>query len=372
MYEDPSLSNYYPEHRGGIEFVAFNLVTRWRKNHRVRWMACDVQNRPHQAAPDDIPLPAINFTEERLGFPYPIPSPSSFQKIFEQVRWAELVHLHDCLYLANAVAFLAARLYRKPIVVTQHIGLVPYPQKYKTALQRLAYDTLGKVILESAQQLIFISPKTKEWFEQRFRFRKPPLLIPNGVDTTIFYPGDATERQRVRASLNIPENQRVLLFVGRFTAKKGIEKIRPLAEKHPEWVWICLGDGEIRPENWGLPNVRVIPSVQQSELRMYYIAADLFFLPSVGEGFPLAAQEALSCGLPAALDHSTADVFPDAPLLRFDVQHSKSIVSAIENYFENPAGQTRLKRASSEYARRWNWERTALEYEDVFAKVVAM
>lgn len=365
-----SLSNYYPEHRGGIEFVAFNLVTRWRKNHCVRWIACDVQDRPHRAAPDDVPLPAINFTEERLEFPYPIPFPSSFQKIFEQVRWAELVHLHDCLYLANTMAFLAARLYQKPVVVTQHIGLVPYPQKYKTALQRLAYDTLGRLILESAQQLIFISPKTKEWFEQRFRFQKPPLVIPNGVDTTIFYPAEATERRLARASLHIPENQPVLLFVGRFTAKKGIEKIHPLAEKHPEWIWMCLGDGEIRPESWGLPNVRVVSSVPQAALRTYYIAADLFFLPSVGEGFPLAAQEALSCGLPAALDHSTADAFADAPLLRFDVQQLESITSTLENYFGHPAAQTHLKRASSEYAQRWNWDRTALEYEDVFAKVI--
>ncbi|MCS6994539.1 MAG: glycosyltransferase family 4 protein [Anaerolineales bacterium] len=365
-----SLSNYFPEHHGGIEFVALNLVTRWRKNNQVRWMACDVHDRPHQAMPDDVPLAAINFTEERLGFPYPIPLPVEIWRIFEQVRWAEVVHLHDCLYMANAIAALAARFYQKPLVVTQHIGLVPYSQNYKNHLQNLAYHTLGKSILQAAQQVVFISQKTKEWFEQRFPFSKPPLVIPNGVDSTLFYPADTTERETTRQSLDLRHNQNVLLFVGRFTHKKGIEKIQPLAEKYPDWLWICVGDGEIRPERWGLPNVRVVPALPQSDLRTYYIAADLFFLPSVGEGFPLAAQEALSCGLPAALDHATASAFPDAPVLRFDASHLHNIAFELERYFNNPLVSAHLKRASTEYAQRWNWDITALRYEEIFSSHV--
>src|SRR5262245_21408299 len=93
-----TLSNYFPNHPGGIEFVDLNLVSRWRKKHEVRWAACDVTSSPYDKSADNIPLPAHNFTEARLGFPYPIPSLNSIPTIVKQVKWSEIVHLHDCLY----------------------------------------------------------------------------------------------------------------------------------------------------------------------------------------------------------------------------------------------------------------------------------
>ncbi|PWH12587.1 MAG: hypothetical protein DDG60_12420 [Anaerolineae bacterium] len=171
---------------------------------------------------------------------------------------------------------------------------------------------------------------------------------------------------QIRRACGLSCDEKTLLFVGRFTHKKGLQKLESLARQHPTWTWLCIGDGEIRPEDWRLPNVRVLPSLPQAELRQYYIAADIFVLPSVGEGFPLAAQEALSCGLPVALDRSTARAFADAPIVQFDAENVENISTKLEDVLSDSAQIQSLRAQSVEYAKRWNWDETALRYETIF------
>jgi glycosyltransferase involved in cell wall biosynthesis len=366
-----TISNYYPSHPGGIEIVAQNLVTRWRERHQVRWAACDVKDRPHAAAPDDLPLPALNFTEERLGFPYPIPVRDSLVRIFEQVRQCDVVHIHDCLYLASVIAFVASRRYRKPLLVTQHIGAVPYAQAYKNLMQRVAYASLGRLVLQGAEQVVFISERVRQWFESRIRFRRAPLLIPNGVDTRLFHPPTPEERTNLRAKLGLPQNEMTLLFVGRFTQKKGLHLIRELARARPAWTWIMIGQGEIEPREWKLPNLRVVPPLPQSDVRSYYAAADALILPSVGEGLPLTVQESLACGLPVAASHETAFHLRPSPLIELDTASLPAMLQALDALTTASERLDALRKASSEFARQWDWEGVAQKYENLLIELAA-
>ena len=366
-----TISNYYPEHAGGIEFVALNLVRQWRERHTVRWMACDVGARPHVSAADDIPLPAINFTEERLGFPYPFPFPSAFSQIFKQVRWCDLVHIHDCLYSSNVFAFLAARWHKKPLVVTQHVGPVPYTRYYKNLLQQIAYGTLGKLILRNASRVVFINQRVKDWFETQNHFQRSGRLVPNGVDHKLFHPAGGDERRQFRAKLGFPDGQVVVLFVGRFTEKKGLHLLQQVAETHPDLLFQLVGIGESHPEDWALPNIRVLPPQSQMLLREFYVAADVFFLPSVGEGFPLAVQEALSCGLPAAVSEEISAFLPGAPLIPLEVSDISAVTRSLDGLLTNPDHLSNLAKESVEYARRWDWGAVAADYEHIFEQILS-
>lgn len=363
------ISNYFPEHTGGIEFVALNLVTRWRKRHSVRWMACNVKDRPHTVEPDDIPLPSLNFAEARLGFPYPIPIGDSFLRIVREVRNADVIHIHDCLYLANIVAFFASRWYNKPLLVTQHVGLVPYLEAYKNILQRAAYASLGKLVLERAEQVIFISERVKAWFETQINFRHPPLFIPNGIDTRLFYPATSEERKIFRENLGILPIETVLLFVGRFTPKKGLHYIYELARARPAWKWLLIGSGEIDPHRWQLPNLHIIPPMSQANLRQYYVAADLLILPSVGEGVPLAIQESLACGLPAAVSSQTASYLPNSPLISLDLTSFSSMLQTLEVFFASGEQIDTWRIASVNFSRQWNWDTVSNQYELILEKL---
>lgn len=228
-------ANYYPEKVGGIEIVAHNLVSRFRKSgHDVRWVAADVHDRRRVRREGDHPIKAWNFTEKRLGFPYPLPHPAALNATRKHVNWADVIHIHDSLYLHNQYIFWQARRLRKPVILTQH---------------------------------------------------------------------NRGEIQRTRDSP-------LLLFVGRFTQKKGLALIREVAAARPEWAWTLVGTpGEIDPAAWGLDNVNVLPPCAQSELRKLYRSANLLALPSVGEGFPLVIA-GMGCGTPVLIGPETAAALP--------------------------------------------------------------
>jgi len=365
------LSNYYPEHPGGIEIVAWNLVKRWRQHHKVRWMACDAREHPHVCAEDDIPISANNFTEEHLGFPYPIPLGKSIFQIFKQAKWCDAVHIHDCLYLANIFAVIASRLYNKPLLITQHVALVPYHEAYKNVLQRLAYDTLGKFVLKHAETVIFISERVKDWFAARVECGQNAILIPNGIDRHLFYPPVSEERQTFRANLGFSPSDSVCLYVGRFIQKKGIHLINKIARSRLNLRWVMIGKGEINPRDWNLPNVQVLPPQPQAALRAYYGAADLFVLPSAGEGFPLVVQEALSCGLPTAVSQEIADYLPDAPLVKLNTTALPTIYETLDKLFAQPKHLWDLRNAAVEYSKRWDWDNVVRQYEELLIKLTS-
>lgn len=365
-----TISNYYPSHPGGIEFVALNLVKHWRTHHQVRWMACDVKNYAYTAETDDVPLPALNFAEERLGFPYPVPTGKWFSQVMEQVKWCDVLHIHDSLYLANIFAFLASRWYHKRLLVTQHVALVPYSHHFKNALQKLAYHTLGRFVLEHAEKVVFISERIKNWFETRMHFRHETAVIRNGVDTALFYPATLEEREKARVRLGFSPSEIICLFVGRFTQKKGLHLVHEIARARPQYKWLLIGRDELDPRAWGLDNVTVMSPMAQAALRQYYIAADLFLLPSVGEGFPLAVQEALACGLPTVVSKELADDMPDAPLLQMDVSPLAQVLQILDNLFACDHQLLELRHASAEYAKRWNWENVAHRYEALLTELV--
>ncbi len=365
------LNNYYPEHFGGIEFVAHNLVKQYRKKNPTRWIACDVAQSPHKKSSGDIPLQAINFTETRMGFPYPIPVGNSIRNIFNQVRWCDVLHIHDCLYPANLIAFIASRLYKKPVLLTQHIAPIPYNEAYKNILQAIAYKTIGKFMLENSEKVVFISERVRTWFQPQIQFKQKPELIINGVDHALFFPASSDERKKAQNILHLPQEAVILLFVGRFTQKKGLDIIKKIAQNRPQYYWCMIGrSGEYDPVEWGLPNVKVLPPQDQTDLRNFYISSDLLILPAIGEGFPLVIQEALSCGTPAAVSSEIFSHLPDAPLTKLDDGNILNTLNILDNLLTDKENLIFLKEKALHYAKDWDWSAVTQKYENLLNELI--
>lgn len=310
------LSHYFDEHRGGIEIVVARLAGELAKlDWEIVWLAAGEAGGQENGVRRE-PLSATNFIERVLKIPYPLLFPSALRRIFGVVRSCDAVMAHDAIYVSSIAGFVAARLYGKPFVVVQHIGLVPYRNPLMRGMMQAANRLLVEPILHRADQVAFISSVTQAYFAH-LAWKKPSLLIFNGVDAEIFQaPRDADDIAHARRSLDLPAGRKVALFVGRFVEKKGLPILAALARMRPDILFAFAGWGTLDPNSWGLPNVRVFASLSGASLAQLYRAADILLLPSVGEGFPLVAQEALACGLPVlcGLDTATADA-AGAPFL---------------------------------------------------------
>lgn len=361
------VSNYYPEHVGGIETVASSLAFGYRKRgHEVRWVAGDIGRALHASSADDTPVRVWNGIE-RLGFPYPLPSPAAIRRINKHVEWAEVVHMHDCLYAVNIATFRASRKQKRPVLLTQHVAKVPYRNPMIRGLQSAAYATIGRSVLSSAEQVVFVSEQVRRWFEPRVHFRRAPLLIENGIDADLYQPASDQERGAMRARLGANGSRPFLLFVGRFVEKKGVRLLRPLIESTQYCDWLLIGrSGDVDPATWSLPNMRLMEPMHPAQLRDYYGAADLLVLPSSGEGFPVVAQEAMACGTPALLSEFTASGLPGIRGVVFTSRLTVEELSAsVKRAVDEVAGDVGLRaRVASVAHERWRTDTMVGRYEE--------
>ena len=364
------VTHYYPAHRGGVERVAGQLAERLVAAGvaTIEWHASDCDPPPVAGGMSTTPAASWNGIERSLGLPYPLWSPAALRRLMCACRASDVVHLHDCLYFPNVVAFLAARRARRPVVVTQHIGLVPYRNPLLRAAHAAANRLLGKLVLGGADQVVFESETVRRYFSSFTRFRRPPVQVENGVDAQRFRPASAEERRAHRLRLGVPPDRPLFLFLGRFVEKKGLPVLRELAGHFPACHWLFAGWGPLDPAGWRLPNATVVASPGTEELSALYQAADLLVLPSVGEGFPLSVQEAMACGTPALVGAETAAGSPAASevLLREKTGGEKTAgvwQARIQALIASPVTLERMRPRVAEFAREhWSWDACVARY----------
>lgn len=128
-------------------------------------------------------------------------------------------------------------------------------------------------------------------------------VIYNGVDTSIFYPG---EKQQARNELGLPAKEKVLLFVANGIKKNPfkdydtlLEAIALLGMQSKEPIhFIALGE-EGGQEQLGQATIRYIPRTTDINLvAQYYRASDIYLHAAKAETFPNSILEAMACALP--------------------------------------------------------------------------
>ena len=364
------VTHYFPAHGGGVEIVAGQIAERLgRSGATIDWFASGTDAAPSLAGVTSLPQPTLNVTERRLGVPFPIWSPAALLRLARGVRRASVVHVHDAVYLANFVAALVAIALRRRLVVTQHVGFVPYRSASLRGMLGLANRIAARCVLRRADAVIFVSPVVRRYFEALAGSSDRYLDIANGVDSALFTATDGAGRDATRNELGWPAARPTLLFVGRFVEKKGLDLIHAFAKRSPDWDWRLVGHGPIDPGAWKLANVHVEGRIAQAELAKLYRAADALVLPSVGEGFPLVVQEALSAGLPVAVHTETRDAgeLPVEVCAAEDVRRADAVdrwmttLQRLVNVDED-ARVSRSRSCREFAASRWSWDATSARY----------
>ncbi len=365
-------THYFASHAGGIEAVAQQLFDALAGPQcEMLWVAADVTGPPPEAPfRRTLPLKVWNGVERALGVPFPVPTPGALRALAAAVRESDVVLLHDCLYLSNMAAFLLARERGVPVVIVQHIGMVPYGNLALAAIMKLANAVVTRPMLAAAQQAVFISQVTRSYFGS-VRFRREPAVIFSGVDSSTFHPLSPSDTKlAIRERLRLPSESPVALFVGRFVEKKGLRVLREMASWAPTITWAFAGSGPLDPAAWRFGNVRVFSELRGKGLAELYRASDVLVLPSTGEGFPLVIQEALACGLPVVCGAETATAdealapFVHGVLLRSgdDRRSADDFLRVLSAVLAQPDTADARQRRYQFVQARYSWRRAAQQY----------
>jgi glycosyltransferase involved in cell wall biosynthesis len=180
--------------------------------------------------------------------------------------------------------------------------LTLYPSVAKDAT---AFNHQRKAGLLSRTRMYVATPS--HWLMDRVKASMvaPAIIesrvIPNGVDLSVFQPAD---QKAARASLNIPPDARVVLFVAAeaagnpykdyATLKNAIDRVAA-ALPAAEILFVVLGDSGRSSSS----TFRFVPFEADAQaVARYYQAADIYVHAAKADTFPNTILEAMACGTP--------------------------------------------------------------------------
>jgi glycosyltransferase involved in cell wall biosynthesis len=284
----------------------------------------------------------------------------------------DVLDAHFC-YPSGAGAVEVGRAIDRPVVITLRGTLASY-----------ADDARRPKLIEAlrgADRVISVSAALAETARDLAGSDLAVRVIPNGVHTARFCPGDSAAARR---QLDLPQTARILLTVGGLVPRKGVHRVLEvlpeILKQHPDLLYLVVGgrsaegNDERRTKRLirelGLEkNVRLTGAISHDDLHLWYQAADIFVLPTSNEGWANVLHESLATGTPVV----TTDVggnrevvgddafgtlvpFGDASALR------EGIGAAIEKSWDT--------QAISEWGGRRTWQDVGHEVMSVYREVV--
>ena len=319
---------------------------------------------------------------------------SLFSSLLTQPE-VRLFHAHALKRLGGEVR-TAARLRRKPFVVSLHGGVFDVPAAEREQMLKPIANKpeWGKVfgalfgsrrILEDADQVICVGQSEMEKAKGQLGHDRIAYL-PNGVDCAKFAVGDGAA---FRARHAIPAGAFLVLNVSRLDAQKNqrllLEAFARLLEAQPDAFLVLIGP-ETQPDyaaglrefvaaNGLARRVQILPGLRNDspDLANAYHACDVFVLPSMHEPFGIVVLEAWSAGRPVIVSH----VGGLKALVR-DGETGLFISKAADASAEDLAGQLRVLCGSpalrqklgvagrEEALLRYDWTRIGQQLEQLY------
>ena len=213
-------------------------------------------------------------------------------------------------------ALLRLKLTRFDLVICSHINLLPIACLFSRHPLLFIYGIdawqphgrkLTNKLLPRVMPIVSISQITLDRFLSWSRYSGPTALLPNAIHAEDY--GVRTRRPDLLARYALA-GRRVIMTFGRLVSAerhKGFDEVLDVLPRlPPDIVYMIAGTGsdrarlERRARELGVSD-RVIFTgfVPEEEKADYYNLADLYVMPSRGEGFGYVLLEALACGVPA-------------------------------------------------------------------------
>jgi Glycosyl transferases group 1. len=117
------------------------------------------------------------------------------------------------------------------------------------------------------------------------------------------------EKELLRAKLHMKE-KRIILSAGRFIPGKGFDVLLKAGFGMPDDFGIYIVGGKPPRDylemaaRYHLHHVHFVDFLPKEQLKEYFLASDLFVLPTRSESWGLVINEAMACGLPVITTHT--------------------------------------------------------------------
>ncbi len=312
-----------------------------------------------------MPLPL--YPELKLALPRPAVSEAldRFQP--------DLVHVVNPAVLGLGGIWLA-KTKQIPLVASYHTHLPKYLEHYGMGmLEPLLWELLKAAHNQARLNLCTSTAMVQELSDKGIQHT---ALWQRGVDTDLFRPSLRSEALRQRLLGGHSDTGRLLLYIGRLSAEKQIERIRPVLDALGDARLALVGDG---PHRQQLEKVfegtatTFVGYLAGEELAGAYASADAFVFPSSTETLGLVLLEAMAAGCPVvgANRGGIPDIVSDGLNgCLYEPDQPGSLEAAVQRLLGNAEERECLRQAARREAEAWGWAGATSQLRQYYREVL--
>jgi glycosyltransferase involved in cell wall biosynthesis len=239
------------------------------------------------------------------GFIWPVPINSDFfRKCWKVLKENDIIHIWTAFYPNTLITCLLKLLFFKKKTLILTMDTFPaYSFKVSPILDilfKLYFKTIGKIAFYASNYISIYGNSFIEYAKKAGIPRKKIVITPTGIESAPISPD-----KNIREIFNITSTEKIVLFVGLHNKRKGIDLIIKTANllKNENIKFILVGDGPERlnaikqVSKMGL-NKKILFTGTRLDVHNFYSQADVFFLPSRGEGLAGVLMEAMIYQVP--------------------------------------------------------------------------
>jgi hypothetical protein len=288
----------------------------------------------------------------------------------------DLVHAHFITPDGFAACQIGKR-FGRPVVCSARGSEAHQRPQESTIMKKMTGWTL-----RNCDAAVAVSGALARIIEELAHGAIKPNVVYNGVAQEFQSTGD---RAKTRLELGLPSRAHIILFAGRCERDKGagelLRAFDAVAVENASAMLVFAGEGGALPEvekqarhsSWR-NRARFFGHVPRNKLVSFYQAADVFVLPSYGEGMPNALLEAMATGLVCVATPvgGIPEVLQDGVNgLLVPVKSPGAIVAALNRIFASGELSARLGAAAARTIQhRFTWSANAEAHRAIYQEVL--
>lgn len=224
----------------------------------------------------------------------------SLLRLIKRIK-PDIIHAH-WIIPQGIVSAIASIMFGVPYVLTTMGGDI-------YSLQGKLFRKCKEIAINRSKSITVLSNDMVREIADKLNVNKSPVVIPLGVDTSLFHPNRYDDSIKAKYSIKGP----LLLFVGRLAEKKGvtylISAMSEVVKENIDAKLLIIGDGPLRQELYQQAkslrlndHIYFVGPIPNEQLPKYYATADVFIGPSIQvksgdtEGLGVTFIEAISSG----------------------------------------------------------------------------
>jgi D-inositol-3-phosphate glycosyltransferase len=356
-----------------------------------------VQHSPHCRTIRLVAGPEMYVHRDEL-FQYMPEFVAAFQQ-FQQKEGISYPLAHTNYWMSGWIGMQLQQAQNLQLVHTYHsLGAVKYQSVSDIPTIAQTRIAVEQQILEQAHSVVATSPQEHEDLQTLVSRHGKVDVIPCGTDVSNFRPISKAE---ARKQLGIKSTEKVVLYVGRFDQRKGIEtliratgelrtQLEQSEEIDPNHLKLLVVGGSDPNEADGAERRRIeqivtdldlqtntefVGMVGHDRLPLYYTAADVCVIPSHYEPFGLVAIEAMACGTPvvaSAVGGLKFTVISEETGLLVPPQDISGFAQAIGRILTDDIWSRKVrKQAALRVQQNFSWTGVAIQLSDLYRRLLA-